>query len=123
MRKTAAGRTHIRMMEARNVSCNGVLPVRICQAGRAPGPLPRRGPPSVTGGHHTSICGVGYLGQQANTTDHKTKPVNILQWNAEGISTKKVPLTERLRKILMFLLYKKLISTPTGDSIFGGMKH
>ncbi|KAK3792968.1 hypothetical protein RRG08_060661 [Elysia crispata] len=76
-------------MEARNISCNGVLPVRICQAGRAPGPLPRRGPPSATGGHRTSICGVGYLGQRANTADHKTKPVNILQWNAEGISTKK----------------------------------
>ena len=98
MRKTAAGRTHIQMMEARNISCNGVLPVRIYQAGRAPGPLPRRGPPSATGGHRTSICGVGYLGQRANTTDHKTKPVNVLQWNAEEISTKKVPLTERLRK-------------------------
>ena len=72
--------------------------MRICQAGRAPGPLPRRGPPSATGGHRTSICGVGYLGLRANTTDHKTKPVNILQWYTEGISTKKVPLTERLRK-------------------------
>ena len=34
--KTAAGRTHIRMMEAENISCSGVLPVRICLEGVHP---------------------------------------------------------------------------------------
>ena len=32
------------------------------------------------------------------TTKKRTKPLTVMQWNAEGLSKKKIPLAERLRR-------------------------
>ena len=89
---------HTHMMEANDNQRDCVLPVGIRQVGRAQGPKLRMGPPSTTGGHRTSECGVRFSMQREKATGPHNRPLNILQWNAEGIGNKKVPLTERLSK-------------------------
>ena len=68
-----------------------------------PGPVPQRGPPHATGGHPVPLRGarlrrrrVNATGRDRTTTKETERPLNILQWNAEGISNKKLALTERL---------------------------
>ena len=65
-----------------------------------PGPSPPRGPSSATGGHLTSSCPARRRGARVRATDRDETPtptnVSILQWNAEGVCNKKVPLAERL---------------------------
>ena len=92
------------MEDADPYSRDGALPVRIHQAGGVPGPVPRRGSPTATGGHHVPLRGArsrrrrgSATGQDKSPITKKTtKPLNILQWNAEGIYNKKIALTERL---------------------------
>ena len=79
------------------------LPVRSRQAGRVPGLMPRGGPTHATGGHPAPQCGArprkrrAYAtGQRLPNSDNNTRPLNILQWNAEGVYQKKISLTERL---------------------------
>ena len=82
---------------------HGALPVRSRQAGRVPGLMPRGGPTHATGGHPAPQCGARLRKRRANATgqtipnsDNNTRPLNILQWNAEGVYQKKISLTERL---------------------------
>ena len=42
--------------------------------------------------------GVNATGQKSPNHSKTIRPLNILQWNAEGVFNKKVPLTERLHK-------------------------
>ena len=41
---------------------------------------------------------VNATGQKSPDPSKTTRPLNILQWNAEGVFNKKVPLTERFHK-------------------------
>ena len=82
---------------------HGALPVSSRQAGRVPGLMPRGGPTPATGGHPAPQCGARPRKRRANATgqtnpnsDNNTRPLNILQWNAEGVYQKKISLTERL---------------------------
>ena len=84
-----------------------VLPAESCQAGRMPGPVPQKGPPQATGGHPVLMRGARLWRQRVNATGRKnpdpdpartTRPLNILQWNADGVYNKKVPFTEQLHK-------------------------
>ena len=82
---------------------HGALPVRSRQAGRVPGLMPRGGPTHATGGHPAPQCGARPRKRRANATgqtspnsDNNTRPLNILQWNAEGVYQKKISLTERI---------------------------
>ena len=68
-----------------------------------PGLMPRGGPTHATGGHPAPQCGARPRKRRANATgqtspnaDNNTRPLNILQWNAEGVYQKKISLTERL---------------------------
>ena len=82
----------------------GARPVRTHQAGAAPGSKPRRSLTNATGGTLVSSCGV--RGQTRRATDHKKiKPkkkeqplINIVQWNAEGVSNKKDELQHFLHE-------------------------
>ncbi|PVD27236.1 hypothetical protein C0Q70_12391 [Pomacea canaliculata] len=82
----------------------GALPVGSRQAGEVPGPAPQQGPPHDTGGHHAPMRGARLrrrremaTGRKGTTTTEETlRPLNILQWNAEGVYNKKLALTERL---------------------------
>ena len=82
----------------------GARPVRTHQAGAAPGSKPRRSLTNATGGTLVSSCGV--RGQTRTATDHrKIKPkkkeqplINIVQWNAEGVSNKKDDLQHFLHE-------------------------
>ena len=82
----------------------GARPVRTHQAGAAPGSKPRRSLTNATGGTLVSSCGV--RGQTRTATDHrKIKPkkkeqplINIVQWNAEGVSNKKDELQHFLHE-------------------------
>ena len=95
-------RIYTHMMDDNRIYRDGALPVEARQADGVPGPLPRRGPTLATGGHRTSGRGVRNLRLRANATGQNTtstpRPLNIIQWNAEGVGNKKVPLTERLHK-------------------------
>ena len=92
------------MEDADPYSRDGALPVRIHQAGGVPGPVPRRGSPTATGGHHVPLRGARSRRRRGSATGldkspitkKTTKPLNILQWNAEGIYNKKIAFTERL---------------------------
>ena len=42
--------------------------------------------------------GANATGRRISDPGKTTRPLTILQWNAEGVYNKKVPLTERLRK-------------------------
>ena len=64
----------------------------------------RKGPPKATGGHPSSKWGTRIWRKGKTTTgqiskgkpQEETRPLNLLQWNAEGIYNKKLPLLERL---------------------------
>ena len=89
------------MMDTNNLNRDGALPVETRQAGRVPGPQPRRGPPFATkkGGHlNSSTARKGRSKVQTTGMQEREspKPLHILQWNAEGVFSKKGPLTARL---------------------------
>ena len=97
--------TYIRYMtDTPNSSRDGALPVRTRQAGRVPGPEPQRGPRLATGGHPLPARGARFRKRRVRATGHaststeESRPLNILQWNAEGIYNKKLPLAERLNQ-------------------------
>ena len=78
---------------------NGASSVEIRRAGQALDPLPHVDPPSATGGRPSQTCGLRRLGSGQNTTDQRNatkRSLNILQWNAEEIYSKKLLLTARL---------------------------
>ena len=84
---------------------DGVLPVESRRAGGVPGPVPQKDPPKATGCHPVPMRGARLRKRRVNATGQKSpnhsktiRPLNILQWNAEGVFNKKVPLTERLHK-------------------------
>ena len=91
-------------MDSEGILRDGALPVRSRQAGGVPGPMPQRGPPTATGGHPVPMRGARRRRRRENATgqqrrpskEEKSRPFNILQWNAEGIYNKKLALTERL---------------------------
>ena len=92
-------------MENFRSKCDGVLPVESRRAGGVPGPVPQKDPPKATGGHPVPMRGARLRKRRVNATGQKSpnhsktiRPLNILQWNAEGVFNKKVPLTERLHK-------------------------
>ncbi|KAK7113996.1 hypothetical protein V1264_000134 [Littorina saxatilis] len=78
------------------IDSNGARPVRIHQAGAAPGSAPQRSPPSATGGPFISSCGA--RGRERKATGRKNSrakdnpTINIMHWNAEGVSNKKEEL-------------------------------
>ena len=87
----------------------GVAPV-MSQAGAAPGPLPRMGPPSATSGHRYRSRYVK-VKQRSRNKERKTRKLpdysnkqqqqnclNILQINISGISNKKIELAHLLSK-------------------------
>ena len=104
-RLTAVQRiTRHEMVKSTNTH-HGALSVRSRQADRVPGLMPRGGPIHATGGHPAPQCGARPRKRRANATgqtnpnsDNKTRPLNILQWNAEGAYRKKISLTERLHR-------------------------
>ena len=79
-------------------------PCLLCFAGylgRVPGPVPQKGPPKVNGVHPVPMWGARLWMWRVNATSWKnsdpvrtTRPLNILQWNTEGIYNKKVLLTD-----------------------------
>ena len=84
---------------------DGVLPVESRRAGGVPGPVPQKDPPKATGGHPVPMRGARLRKRRVNATGQNSpnhsktiRPLNVLQWNAEGVFNKKVPLTERLHK-------------------------
>ena len=83
----------------------GALPLETRRGGRVPGPMPQRGPTHTTGGPRSPFRGgarrrVSRENATGNnpTTKKRTKPLTVMQWNAEGLSKKKIPLAERLRR-------------------------
>ena len=81
---------------------DGAVPVEIRQAGRVPGPLPRRGPPLATK-RGRPIPVVARPRRRAKKVtgnqrpkEKERKPLNILQWNAEGLYRKTTALKQRL---------------------------
>ena len=71
-----------------------------------PGSLPRKSPPQATGGASASTWGTRSGAQRKSSTGHTNRvqqpksvqhTLKILQWNAEGISPKKLALTYKLR--------------------------
>ena len=98
-------RNYVTWMEIFKSKRDGVLPVESRPAGGVPSPVPQKGPPQATGGHPVPILGarlrkwrVNATGQKSPDPSKTTKPLNILQWNAEGVFNKKVSRTERLHK-------------------------
>ena len=116
MRTMEVQRNYVIWMHNFNSKRDGVLPVESRRAGRVPGPVPQKGPPRVTGGPPVPIPGARLRRRRVNATDRKkknnnnnkqtkipdpdrtTRPLNILQWNAEGVYNRKVSLTDRLHK-------------------------
>ncbi|KAK3740855.1 hypothetical protein RRG08_011317 [Elysia crispata] len=104
-RLTAVQRiTRHEMVKSTNTH-HGALSVRSRQADRVPGLMPRGGPTHATGGHPAPQCGARPRKRRANVTgqtnpnsDNKTRPLNILLWNAEGAYQKKISVTERLHR-------------------------
>lgn len=99
------GATHSTPMMDNNGSFrDGALPVESPRAGRVPDPMPQRGPTQATGGHPVPQRGARLRRRRVNATGQKRtantqetlRPLNILQWNAEGVFNKKLPFTERL---------------------------
>ncbi|KAK7091308.1 hypothetical protein V1264_009008 [Littorina saxatilis] len=88
-----------------NDSRYGARPLETHQGGRVPGPVPQRGSYHATGGPRSPFCGgarrrvrrVNATGYDRNE-DVEPRPLRVLQWNAEGISKKKLPFAERLHK-------------------------
>ena len=83
-------------------SRNGVRPMRTPQAGATPGSMSQRSPPSATGGPFVLSCGL--KGQARKATGRRpskvkeTPDINIMQWNAEGVTNKKEELQQFLHK-------------------------
>ena len=87
------------MMVRPKLTRNGALPVKSHQAGGVPGPMPRRGPPLATGGHLSPSRGARSRGSRGKATgqeQQQKRTLSILQWNAEGVQHKKLPLMQRL---------------------------
>ena len=100
------------------INRDGALPVETRQAGGVPGPLPRYSPQDYEGPPQATRRGVplAHLGGQPpipvqarirrrrrgrhpgnpGQDEERPKPLNILQWNAEGIMNKKNILRNRL---------------------------
>ena len=96
--------THYRhkMDKSNKSKRDGATPVEIRQAGRVPGPMPRRGPPQATKrGHPVPVVarprrrGKKMTGNQSPREEER-KPLNILQWNSEGLYRKTTALKQRL---------------------------
>ncbi|PVD24868.1 hypothetical protein C0Q70_15357 [Pomacea canaliculata] len=81
---------------------NGARPVKIRQAGAVPGSVPQRSPPSAIGGPFNSSRGARGRGRKATgqrTTKAKDNPnINIMHWNAEGVTNKKTELEQFLHQ-------------------------
>ncbi|KAK3735881.1 hypothetical protein RRG08_041069 [Elysia crispata] len=99
-RLTAVQRTTRHEMVKSTNTHHGALSVRSRQADRVPGLMPRGGSTHATGGHSAPQCGARPRKRRANATgqtnpnsDNKTRPLNILRWNAEGAYQKKISLT------------------------------
>ena len=98
-------RNHATWMEIFRSKRDGVLPVESRWAGGVLGSVPQKDPPKATGGHPVPMRGARLWKLRVNATGQKSpnhsktiRPLNILQWNAEGVFNKKVLLTERLHK-------------------------
>ena len=96
---------HATWMENFRSKRDCVLPVASRRAGGVPGPVPQKDPPKATGGHPVPMRGARLRKRRVNATGQKSpnhsktiRPLHILQWNAEGVFNKKVPLTEQLHK-------------------------
>ena len=94
--------TRHEMVKPTNTHHDAVL-VRSRQAGRVPSLMPRGGPTHATGGHPAPQCGsrprkrwTNVTGQRNPNSDNNTRPLNILQWNAEGGYQKKICLIKTL---------------------------
>ena len=82
----------------------GACPVRTHQASAVPGSLPRRSPTNGIVG--TLVSSGGVRGRQRKATVQKNinskqneqSVINILHWNAEGVSNKKKELQEFLHE-------------------------
>ncbi|KAK7116427.1 hypothetical protein V1264_002111 [Littorina saxatilis] len=91
------------------IDSNGARPVRIHQAGAAPGSAPQRSPPSATGGPFISSCGA--RGRERKATGRKNSrakdnpTINIMHWNAEGVSNKKEELEHFLYENSIFFFF------------------
>jgi ribonuclease HI len=80
---------------------DGAHPLKSRREGGVPGPQPQRGPPSATGGPPSSTRQARGRGRRENATGNERTPsktINILQWNAEGVYNKKVPLAQLLHQ-------------------------
>ena len=98
-------RNYVTWMEIFKSKRDGVLPVESHRDGGVPGPVPQKGPPQATGGHPVPMRGARLRKRRVNATGPKspvpsktTRPLNSLQWYAEGVFNKKVQLTERIHK-------------------------
>ena len=100
-------RNHVTWMENFRSKRYGILPVESRRTGGVSGPVPQKDPPKATGGYPVPMRGPRLRKRRVNATGQKSpnhsttiRPLNILhlQWNAEGVFNKKVPLTERLHK-------------------------
>ena len=69
----------------------GACPVMTHQAGAAPGSLPRGGLSSATGSPSQPSRGTRG-GSKATGKTKENTPINIMHWNAEGVSNKKTEL-------------------------------
>ena len=87
-------------MDTTNSKRDGAVPVEIRQAGRVPGPLPRRGPPQATKrGRPVPVVARPrrrVKRMTGNPREEDRMPLNILQWNAEGLYRKTTALKQRL---------------------------
>ena len=87
-------------MTGDQINVNGARPVRIPQAGAAPGSRPQESPTLATGGPFASSCGVRRQARKAtDRKKNKENPAfNIMQWNAEGVSNKREDLQHFLHE-------------------------
>lgn len=81
----------------------GAQPLKTRQGGRELGPMPQRGPSTVTGGETTTYCKAVRQKRRPHPSNkdkqsEAPRTLNILQWNAEGVHKKKLDLTERMEK-------------------------
>ena len=77
------------------INRNGARPVGICQAGAVPGSVPQRSPPKQLEVSLSSCGARGRGGKVTGRKPSKTKEapaINIMQWNAEGVSNKTTEL-------------------------------
>ena len=94
-------RNYVLLTENSKSKRDGVLPVEARHTGRVSGPVPQKGPPQATGGHPVPMLGtrlrrwrVNAIGRKTPDLNRTAKPLSILRWNAEGVHSEKVPLTE-----------------------------